>query len=159
MPARRYIIVVFSFVFLSELGVSTFLIIFQALKVISEISSVTMSGGGAASSSFLSSTTSSSYSSYQPSTSPANTRREPPPPSNNWGGVSAAPPQQSRPPPPTPSGKNEHKIKSYLNCYPRSTSTFSARKTSPRTGTSTPGQAWTWWPSTPYDSLVSSFQS
>merc|ERR1711953_460331 len=47
----------------------------EALKVISEISSVTMSGGGAASSSFLSSTTSSSYSSYQPSTSPANTRR------------------------------------------------------------------------------------
>merc|ERR1719291_1269421 len=78
----------------------------EALKVISEISSVTMSGGGAASSSFLSSTSSSSsYSSYQPSTSPANTRREPPPPSNNWGGVSAAPPQQSRPPPPTPSGR------------------------------------------------------
>merc|ERR1719233_443637 len=53
----------------------------EALKVISEISSVTMSGGGAASSSFLSSTSSynstSSYSSsYQPSTSPANTRRE-----------------------------------------------------------------------------------
>merc|ERR1719188_1310847 len=62
----------------------------EALKVISEISSVTMSGGGAASSSFLSSTSSSSsYSSYQPSTSPANTRREPPPPSNNWGGSSA----------------------------------------------------------------------
>jgi len=78
----------------------------EALKVISEISSVTMSGGGAASSSFLSSTTSSSsYSSYQPSTSPANTRREPPPPSNNWGGASAAPSQQSRPPPPTPSGR------------------------------------------------------
>merc|ERR1719398_96438 len=76
----------------------------EALKVISEISSVTMSGGGAASSSFLSSTTSSSsYSSYQPSTSPANTRREPPPPSNNWGGASAAPSQQSRPPPPAPS--------------------------------------------------------
>merc|ERR1712172_190418 len=77
----------------------------EALKVISEISSVTMSGGGAASSSFLSSTTSSSsssYSSYQPSTSPANTRREPAPPSNNW---QAAPPQQSRPPPPTPSGR------------------------------------------------------
>merc|ERR1711971_724662 len=78
----------------------------EALKVISEISSVTMSGGGAASSSFLSSTTSSSsYSSYQPRTSPANTRREPPPPSNNWGGASAAPSQQSRPPPPTPSGR------------------------------------------------------
>merc|ERR1719234_1708213 len=53
----------------------------EALKVISEISSVTMSGGGAASSS-----------SYQPSTSPANTRREPAPPSNSW---QAAPPQQS----------------------------------------------------------------
>jgi len=78
----------------------------EALKVISEISSVTMSGGGAASSSFLSSTSSSSsYSSYQPSTSPANSRREPPPPSNNWGGSSAAPLQQSRPPPPTPSGR------------------------------------------------------
>merc|ERR1719422_2780435 len=82
----------------------------EALKVISEISSVTMSGGGAASSSFLSSTSSynstSSYSSsYQPSTSPANTRREPPPPSNNWGSSGAAPPQQSRPPPPTPSGR------------------------------------------------------
>merc|ERR1719234_342528 len=66
----------------------------EALKVISEISSVTMSGGGAASSS--------SYSSYQPSTSPANTRREPAAPSNNW---QAAPQQQSRPPPPTPSGR------------------------------------------------------
>merc|ERR1712012_1379137 len=82
----------------------------EALKVISEISSVTMSGGGAASSSFLSSTSSynstpSYSSSYQPSTSPANTRREPPPPSNNWGSTGATPPQQSRPPPPTPSGR------------------------------------------------------
>ena len=99
MHARRY---VFYFVFIWRSNTTHFL---QALKVISEISSVTMSGGGAASSSFLSSTTSSSYSSYQPSTSPANTRREPPPPSNNWGGSTVAPPQQSRPPPPTPSGK------------------------------------------------------
>jgi len=72
----------------------------EALKVISEISSVTMSGAGAGPS-FLSST-----SSYQPSTSPANTRREPPPPSNNWGGgVQQPPPQSARPPPPAPSGR------------------------------------------------------
>merc|ERR1719427_2510996 len=77
----------------------------EALKVISEISSVTMSGAGSGPS-FLStsSSSSSSYSSYQgASTSPANTRREPPPPSNNWGGP--PPSQTSRPPPPAPAGR------------------------------------------------------
>ena len=133
----------------------------QALKVISEISSVTMSGGGAASSSFLSSTSSynstSSYSSsYQPSTSPANTRREPPPPSNNWGSSGAAPPQQSRPPPPTPSGIEKLKEIHLIHDH-RTPSTFSARKASSWPGSSSPRQAWTWGTSTPHDSLVSSF--
>jgi len=77
----------------------------EALKVISEISSVTMSGAGAGSSFTPSLSSSSSYA--QPSTSPGNMRREPaPPPSNNWGATThAAPPQAARPPPPAPSGR------------------------------------------------------
>jgi dynamin GTPase len=76
----------------------------EALKVISEISSVTMSGGGAAPSSFLSARPSPSYPTYEPpSTSPANSRREPPPASNNWGGQQQqATAPQTRPPPPAP---------------------------------------------------------